>query len=110
MQAPVTPYKNNSEGKKIQVAQMFNNIAHKYDFLNQILSFGIHNLWRKKAISILRKNNPKIILDVATGTGDFAIEALSLSPQRVEGVDISQGMLDLGIEKIRKKNLEKKIT
>ena len=91
--------------KKEQVATMFNNIAPKYDFLNHFLSLGIDILWRKKAIRQLQKQQPKIILDIATGTGDFAIEALALHPEKVIGIDISEGMLALGKEKMKRKNL-----
>ena len=102
----VFPYKGVEKGKKEQVADMFNNISPKYDFLNHFLSLGIDIIWRKNAIKILRKDNPKYILDVATGTGDFAIEALKLSPDKVIGVDISEGMLDFGREKLQKRNLQ----
>ncbi len=89
--------------------EMFNGISSTYDFLNHVLSFGIDVLWRKKAIRILGKNHPKRILDVATGTADFAIEALSLNPNKVIGIDVSSGMLELGKEKIKRRNLESKI-
>lgn len=105
----VTPYKDSPSGKKEQVAEMFNNIAPKYDLLNQILSLGIHKGWRKKAIKLLGKEKPRTILDIATGTGDFAIEALKLNPEKVTGVDISEGMLKLGIEKVKKLGLSDKI-
>ena len=68
----VTPYKKTDATKKEQVAEMFDNIAHKYDFLNHILSMGIDILWRKKAIRLLKPYQPKQMLDIATGTGDFA--------------------------------------
>lgn len=106
----VTPYKNEAGTKKEQVATMFNNIAPKYDFLNQLLSLGIHKGWRKKAIQLLRESKPKNILDIATGTADFAIEAMVLNPDKVTGVDISEGMLNLGKEKIVKLKLQDKIT
>lgn len=106
----VTPYKNEAGTKKEQVATMFNNIAPKYDFLNQLLSLGIHKGWRKKAIQLLRDSKPKNILDIATGTADFAIEAMVLNPDKVTGVDISEGMLNLGKEKIVKLRLQDKIT
>lgn len=109
MRNPVTPYKNNASGKKEQVTTMFNNIAHRYDFLNELLSLGIHRLWRKKAISLLQSSAPKNILDVATGTGDFAIEAMSLSPQKVTGIDVSEKMLEIGKEKIKLRNIKDKI-
>ena len=85
---------------------MFNNIAHKYDFLNHFLSIGIDILWRKKAIKILKKHKPKMILDIATGTGDFAIEATKLNPKKIIGLDISTGMLEVGKLKIKKKGLD----
>jgi demethylmenaquinone methyltransferase/2-methoxy-6-polyprenyl-1,4-benzoquinol methylase len=105
----VVPYKASSEGKKEQVAVMFNNIAHRYDFLNHLLSLGIDKMWRKKVIRMLAKNNPKNILDVATGTADFAIEALRLNPDKITGVDISEGMLELGKKKVQKIKAESKI-
>lgn len=108
MSSVVTPY-NQSSSKKQQVAEMFDNIAPRYDFLNHFLSLGIDILWRKKAIRLLKKHRPKTILDIATGTGDFAIEALKLNPEKVTGIDISEKMLEVGIEKISKKGLSEKI-
>ena len=105
----VLPYKEKKTAKKEQVAEMFNNISGKYDFLNHFLSLGIDILWRKKAIKLLKKDNPKLILDIATGTGDFAIEALALNPDKVIGVDISEGMLEMGKKKMKKKGLDDKI-
>jgi demethylmenaquinone methyltransferase/2-methoxy-6-polyprenyl-1,4-benzoquinol methylase len=105
----VTPYKDDKASKKEQVATMFDNIAPKYDFLNQLLSLGIHKGWRKKAVAQLREKNPRNILDIATGTGDFAIEAMKLQPELVTGIDISEGMLALGREKVKKLGLESKI-
>ena len=104
----ITPY-NNSDSKKDQVAQMFDNIAFRYDFLNSLLSLGIHKGWRKKCISLISKKNPKYILDVATGTADFAIGALKLNPTKIVGIDISEGMMKFGREKIKKINAENKI-
>lgn len=104
----VKPY--SQEGSKTQqIATMFDNIAHRYDFLNRSLSMGIDIIWRKKAIAQLKDLKPKTILDVATGTGDFALEAMSLNPDKITGVDISVGMLELGKVKIAKKNLSNKI-
>jgi demethylmenaquinone methyltransferase/2-methoxy-6-polyprenyl-1,4-benzoquinol methylase len=97
------PYKHNTESKKEQIASMFNNISHKYDLLNHTLSLGIDKLWRKKAIKLLSANKPEHILDIATGTGDFALEALKLMPKTITGVDISEGMLEVGKKKIEKK-------
>jgi len=106
MSETVTPYQNKA-AKKEQVADMFNNISKTYDFLNHFLSLGIDIIWRKKAINELKANQPKLILDVATGTGDFAFEALSiLKPEKIIGVDISQGMLDIAKRKIAKRGLQ----
>jgi demethylmenaquinone methyltransferase/2-methoxy-6-polyprenyl-1,4-benzoquinol methylase len=102
----VVPYKEKNTNKKRQVADMFNNISHNYDFLNHFLSLGIDILWRKKAVKMLKDSSPKLILDVATGTGDFAIEALVLNPEKVIGVDISEGMLAVGREKMKKRKLD----
>jgi len=106
---PITPY-NTTESKKEQVAQMFDNIAFRYDFLNSLLSLGIHKGWRRKCIKQIASKNPKYILDVATGTADFAIEAITLNPVSVIGIDISEGMMKFGREKITKLSLDKKIT
>ncbi|MEZ5083552.1 MAG: bifunctional demethylmenaquinone methyltransferase/2-methoxy-6-polyprenyl-1,4-benzoquinol methylase UbiE [Bacteroidales bacterium] len=100
----------NKEGKKQQVRSMFNNIAHRYDFLNHFLSAGIDYRWRKKAIQIIGKTNPQSILDIATGTADLAIEASKLNPKKIEGIDIAEDMLAIGREKIQKKNLSDIIT
>ena len=109
MSQPVTPYKNEKSTKKEQVATMFNNISKTYDFLNHFMSLGIDIIWRKKAISELKADKPKHILDVATGTGDFAFEALQiLKPEKITGVDISSGMLDIAREKIQKRGLQNK--
>ena len=102
----VVPYKEDSSAKKQQVAKMFDSISDRYDFLNHFLSLGIDILWRRKAISLLKEIQPKVILDVATGTGDFSIEALRLKPQRIIGVDISEGMLDVGRRKMREKKID----
>ncbi len=106
---PVTPY-NNNDSKKEQVAHMFDNIAFRYDFLNSLLSLGIHKGWRKKCIKLLAQKQPKHILDVATGTADFAIGAMKLNPVSITGIDISEGMMKFGREKISKLHLDKVIT
>ena len=100
----VKPCENEGSSKKEEVATMFNQIAHSYDFLNHFFSVGIDKLWRRKVIRILSKYHPKQILDVATGTGDLALALLKLKPQKVIGVDISEGMLNLGKEKVAKAN------
>lgn len=107
MSKSVTPYRDSGDSKKAQVAQMFNNISGTYDFLNHFLSLGIDVIWRKLAIKELKADKPKHILDVATGTGDFAFESIRiLKPEKITGVDISEGMLDIAREKIRKRKLE----
>ena len=106
---PVVPYQEQAAGKKEQVARMFDNISPKYDFLNHLLSLGIDVYWRKRAIRLLRPARPQLILDVATGTGDFALESLSLNPQQVIGVDISEGMLRVGREKIKRLKLDGRV-
>jgi len=102
----VVPYKEEKTSKKVQVARMFDNISGRYDFLNHFLSLGIDKGWRKKAVNLLRPLKPKRILDVATGTGDFALQALLLNPEKIIGIDISEGMLDVGRRKVREKHLE----
>ena len=102
----VVPLKDSELSKKEQVADMFDNIAYRYDFLNRFLSVGIDVLWRKKAIRQLKDINPKIILDVATGTADVAImTAQILQPEKIIGIDISDGMLNFGRKKINKLGL-----
>lgn len=101
----VTPY-NKSNSKKEQVAEMFDNIAGNYDFLNHFLSLGIDITWRKKAIKILKEDKPQHIVDIATGTGDFALEALALNPKRITGIDISAKMLEVGRKKMKRKKVD----
>lgn len=106
----VKPYKDSELGKKEQVTQMFDTISTNYDGLNRVISLGIDVKWRKKVVAIAGKNNPKQILDIATGTGDLAIMmAETLNPDRVIGLDISPGMLEVGKQKISKANLSEKI-
>ena len=96
--------------KKAAVGSMFDEIAHSYDFLNHFLSFGIDRLWRRKAIKIISQTHKQCnILDVATGTGDLAIDALKLDPSHITGIDISEKMLEAGREKINKMGLSDKI-
>ncbi len=109
MSQMVKPY-SIAGSKKEQVASMFNNIAGKYDFLNHFLSMNIDKIWRRKLIQVIKKNSPLQILDVATGTGDLAIAALKCNPNHIHGIDISEGMLNVGIEKISTRRLESKIT
>lgn len=107
----LTPYKNDSSGKKEQVAHMFNNIARRYDFLNHFLSLGIDKIWRRKTINTLKGiSESPVLLDVASGTGDLAITALKLKPQKIIGIDISEEMLHYGKVKLKKKGLDQIIT
>jgi demethylmenaquinone methyltransferase/2-methoxy-6-polyprenyl-1,4-benzoquinol methylase len=106
----VKPYKDAQSSKRQQVEEMFDSIAPKYDFLNRVLSMGIDQGWRKKAINSLKEVNPKQILDVATGTADLAIAALKLNPDHITGIDISNQMLNVGRYKIKAKNISDKIT
>ncbi len=108
--ATVLPDSGSKLSKKDQVADMFNNIAGKYDFLNHTLSMGIDKGWRKKAIAEIKKVNPKKILDVATGTGDLAIAAAKLQPDSIVGLDIAAQMLEVGKDKIKDKGLDGMIT
>ena len=98
--SPVLPDAHSDLNKKAQVADMFDRIAGKYDFLNHFLSMGIDKGWRKKAIKEIARIQPQKILDVATGTGDLAIAALQTKPQQIIGIDISEGMLEIGKKKI----------
>jgi demethylmenaquinone methyltransferase/2-methoxy-6-polyprenyl-1,4-benzoquinol methylase len=106
----IVPYEHSQLGKKEQVADMFNSIAYRYDFLNRFLSAGIDVWWRRKAIGELRNRNVQKVLDVATGTGDVAILTYRmLQPKNITGIDISKGMLELGRKKIAKLQLDQKI-
>ena len=109
MGTKITPYKNKKENKKAQVAKMFDNIAARYDFLNHFLSLGIDILWRKRAVLEIGKISPKTILDIATGTGDLAAEASVLKPTKIVGIDISEGMLEVGRKKMKTKGLDSMI-
>ncbi len=106
----VVPFKDSSESKKKQVEDMFDKIAFRYDFLNRFLSAGIDVGWRKKAIKQLIPDQPQKILDVATGTGDFALTCYEiLKPEKITGIDISEGMLEIGRKKIAKAGLQQNI-
>jgi demethylmenaquinone methyltransferase / 2-methoxy-6-polyprenyl-1,4-benzoquinol methylase len=106
----VKPYGNDDQSKKEEVADMFNKISKRYDFLNHFLSLGIDRVWRRKAVNMLKEIQPKRILDLATGTGDFAIQLLQLKPTEIIGMDISEGMLEVGREKMKKRSFEKIIS
>lgn len=105
----VTPY-NTEASKKSQVEDMFDNIAPKYDLLNHLLSMKIDVLWRNTLVKWMNKDQPKAVLDVATGTGDLAIAVQKGTNAQVTGLDLSQQMLNVGIEKVKKLNLDSKIS
>lgn len=106
----IVPDAGSAQTKKKQVAEMFDEIAPRYDFLNHFLSAGIDVSWRKKALARLKDLHPKLILDVATGTGDVAImAALELQPEKIIGIDISEKMLEAGRMKVSAKGLDSMI-
>ncbi|BDB56595.1 bifunctional demethylmenaquinone methyltransferase/2-methoxy-6-polyprenyl-1,4-benzoquinol methylase UbiE [Flavobacterium ammonificans] len=109
MASKITPYKDSSLSKKEQVAQMFDTISGNYDNLNRVISFGIDVKWRKKVLKMIGKSHPKTILDIATGTGDLAILMAQTKADKIIGLDISAGMLEVGVQKIANKNLSKTI-
>lgn len=109
-QEKIKPYATD-ERKGVQVAKMFDNIAHSYDKLNHLLSFGIDRRWRREALLSLKAHAPQNLLDVATGTGDFALLAAELlRPKQILGVDISEGMLEVGRAKVAKAGEQERIT
>lgn len=97
----VTPY-NEDRPKKEQVEEMFDSISGEYDRLNSILSFGIHTRWRKRMIALIAKEDPLKVLDIATGTADLALECARQTGAEITGVDLSEKMLEIGREKIKK--------
>lgn len=105
----ITPYKSSELSKKEQVAQMFDNISGNYDGLNRVISMGTDMNWRKKVIALVAEKNPKTALDIATGTADLAIMLTQTSAERIVGLDISAGMLDIGRQKVTNQNLNDKI-
>ncbi|GAA3764250.1 bifunctional demethylmenaquinone methyltransferase/2-methoxy-6-polyprenyl-1,4-benzoquinol methylase UbiE [Flavobacterium ginsengiterrae] len=105
MSEKITPYKDSSLGKKEQVAQMFDNISGNYDNLNRVISFGIDTKWRKKVLKLVSNTKPKVILDIATGTGDLAILMAQTRAEKIIGLDISAGMLEVGKKKVEEKKL-----
>ena len=109
MSKNVTPYKDSALSKKEQVASMFDTISGNYDNLNRVISFGIDVKWRQKVLKMVAETNPKNILDIATGTGDLAILMANTKAEKIIGLDISIGMLEVGKQKILNKNLDKRI-
>ena len=105
MAEKVTPYKDSELGKKEQVTQMFDTISESYDGLNRVISFGIDIKWRKRVVAIVKSKNPETILDIATGTGDLAIQMAGTGAKKIVGLDLSPGMLEVGKKKVAQKNL-----
>ena len=106
MSEKITPYKDSTASKKEQVTTMFDTISTNYDGLNRVISFGIDVKWRKKVVKFVAQVKPQRILDVATGTGDLAINLVNTGASEIIGLDISAGMLEVGKEKIEHKNLD----
>jgi len=102
----ITPYKDSSKSKKEQVATMFDAISKNYDGLNRVISFGIDIKWRNKVVDLVSKKKPQTILDVATGTGDLAINLTKTRAKEIVGLDISAGMLEVGKQKVTTENLD----
>jgi demethylmenaquinone methyltransferase/2-methoxy-6-polyprenyl-1,4-benzoquinol methylase len=110
MAEKVNPYKDSDQSKKIQVTKMFDTISKEYDSLNRVISFGIDVKWRNKVVALVAKQNPENILDIATGTGDLAISLTDTNAKEIIGLDISDGMLEVGRQKISSKNLNNLIS
>lgn len=109
MAKKVTPYSDSELGKKAQVTKMFDTISKNYDGLNRVISFGIDIKWRKRVVKLLQKKNPASILDIATGTGDLAINLTQTGAKRIVGLDISPGMLEVGKKKVLDKKMDQTI-
>lgn len=110
MSVKVTPYKDSDLNKKQQVTKMFDTISKEYDGLNRVISFGIDIKWRNKVVALVKETKPGTILDIATGTGDLAINLTKTNAKKIIGLDISEGMLEVGRKKIANKKLEESIT
>ena len=110
MAKKVNPYKDSDQSKKEQVTQMFDTISKEYDGLNRVISFGIDVKWRNKVVKLVAEKNPENILDIATGTGDLAISLTTTDAKEIIGLDISDGMLEVGRQKISSKKLDHMIS
>lgn len=106
MSKEVKPYKDSTSGKKEQISEMFDNVSSNYDQLNRVITFGMDLRWRRNVLKLVSENNPRNILDIATGTADMPILFSKSGAKQIIGVDISQGMLDVGVKKVEKKNLQ----
>ena len=109
MSENVKPYRTHL-GKKEEVEQMFDNISRKYDFLNRVLSVGIDVLWRRKVVRLLKGLLHRNVLDIATGTADLAIEISKIQPNKIVGLDISEGMLEVARRKVERRGLSHKVS
>ena len=109
MDKKITPYKGSDLNKKQQVEKMFDTISSDYDGLNRVISFGIDVKWRKKVVALVNGQKPDLVLDIATGTGDLAINLAKTGATKIIGLDISEGMLAVGRKKIAKEQLSGKI-
>jgi len=109
MSKNITPYKDSQLGKKQQVEQMFDTISGNYDNLNRMISLGTDQGWRRKVLKLVAETNPTTILDIATGTGDMAILLSKTNAQKITGLDLSAGMLEVGRKKIKALNLDHRI-
>ena len=109
MKESIKPNQNHPDTKKNQVTKMFDGISKSYDILNRIITLGIDVIWRKRVVRLLKKEQPKSILDIATGTGDLVIELASIDAEKIIGLDISPGMLEIGRQKVKKNNLDNRI-
>lgn len=109
MKQAVKPDQNNPEAKKTQVTHMFNGISKSYDLLNRIITLGIDTLWRKRLIELVKKERHELVLDIATGTGDLVLALAKLDTEKIIGLDLSPGMLEIGKQKVKAKGLENRI-
>ena len=109
MKQSIKPDQNKAETKKTQVTHMFDGISKSYDILNRIITLGIDLLWRKRVVNLLKKEQPKSLLDIATGTGDLVIELAKIDAEKIIGLDISPGMLEIGKQKVKAQGLDRRI-